>query len=81
MEESWGKDWRREGRVGRWFSACRPLIEKVDSWISCGYSVEAAVQLVEQERGCRSLDKFYKDYVSQKNGGVVIPRKGREVVA
>ena len=75
LEESWGKDWRREGRVGKWFSARKPLIEKVDSWISRGCTVEAAVELVERERGCRSLDKFYKDYVRQKNGGVVVPRK------
>ena len=80
LEESWGKDWRREGRVARWFSARKPLIEKVNSWISRGCSVEAAVELVERERGSRSLDKFYKDYVRQKNGGVVVSRRGREVV-
>jgi hypothetical protein len=73
-----GKDWRREGRVGRWFSARRPLIEKVNVWISRGYSVEAAVELVERERGSRSLDKFYKDYVREKNGGIIVPRRGRE---
>jgi hypothetical protein len=80
LEESWGKGWRREGKVKRWFSARKPLIEKVDGWISRGCLVEAAVELVEQERGGRSLDKFYKDYVRQKNGGVVVPRKGRGVV-
>ena len=63
LEEEWGKEWRREGRVGRWFSARRPLIEKVNGWISRGCLVEAAVELVERERGCRSLNKFYKDYV------------------
>jgi len=65
--------------VGRWFSARRPLIEKVCGWISCGCSAEAAVELVERERGSRSLDKFYKDYVREKNGGVIVPRRGREM--
>ena len=77
LEKDWGKDWRREGKVGRWFSARRPLIEKVYGRISQGCSTEAAVELVERERGSRSLDKFYKDYVRQKNGGVVVPRRGR----
>jgi hypothetical protein len=81
LEKDWGKEWRREGKVGRWFSARRPLIEKVYRWISQGCSAEAAVELVERERGSRSLDKFYKDYVLQKNGGVVVPRRGRAVAA
>jgi hypothetical protein len=63
LEESWGKDQRREGRVKRWFSTRRPLIEKVNGWISRSCSVEAAVELVEQERRGRSLNKFYKDCV------------------
>ena len=49
LEETWGKDWRWEGRVGRWFSAWRPLIEKVCRWILHGCSAEAAVELVEHE--------------------------------
>ena len=77
LEKDWGKDWRREAKVGRWYSSRRPLIEKVYGWISQGYSAEAAVELVERERGSRSLDKFYKDYVRQKNSGVVVPRRGR----
>jgi hypothetical protein len=81
LEKDWGKDWRREARVGRWFSARRPLIEKVHGWISQGCTIEAAVELVERERRSRSLDKFYKDYVRQKNGGVVVPRRGRVVAA
>jgi hypothetical protein len=77
LEKDWGKDWRREAKLGRWFSSRRPLIEKVYGRISQGCSTEAAVELVERERGSRSLDKFYKDYVRQKNGGVVVPRRGR----
>ncbi|KAH8746282.1 transcriptional activator of glycolytic enzymes-domain-containing protein, partial [Hyaloscypha sp. PMI_1271] len=29
LERDWGKDWRREGRVAKWYSARKPLIEKV----------------------------------------------------
>ncbi len=79
LEKDWGKDWRREGTVQRWFSARRPLIEKVYVHVSHGCTVQAAVELVETERGSRSLDKFYKDYVREKNGGVVVPRRGRKV--
>ena len=81
LEKDWGKDWRREARVERWFSAGRHLIEKVHGWISQGCSAEAAVELVKRERESRSLDKFDKDYVRQKNGGVVVPRRGRAVAA
>ena len=79
LEETWGKDWRREGRVGRWFSAQRPLIEKVCRWILRSCSAEAAVELVEHEQGSCSLNKFYKDYVCEKNGSVIVLERGREM--
>jgi hypothetical protein len=77
LEQDWGREWRREGKVGRWYSARKPLVDKVHKWISQGSSIAAAVELVERERGARSLDKFYKDYVRQKNDGVIVPRKRR----
>jgi Centromere DNA-binding protein complex CBF3 subunit, domain 2/Transcriptional activator of glycolytic enzymes len=78
LEEAWGKDWRREGRVAKWYSARRPLVEKVSKWIIQGYSTTAAIERVECERSSRSLDRFYKDYVKEKNKGVVIRRRARE---
>ena len=79
LEKDWGKDWRREGPVGRWFSARRPLIEKVQVHVSQGCTVQAAISLVEMERGSRSLDRFYKDIVRERNCGVVVPRRRRKV--
>ena len=68
-------------RIGRWFSARRPMIEKVERHISQGFYVAAAIDLVERERGARSLDKFYKDHVREKNNGIIVSRRGRKVVA
>ena len=78
LEEAWGRDWRREGRVTKWYSARRPLVEKVYKWIAQGCSATAAIELVERERGSRSLDRFYKDYVREKNSGVVARRRAKE---
>jgi hypothetical protein len=77
LEEAWGRDWRREGRVTKWYSARRPLVEKVYKWIAQGCSATAAIELVERERGSRSLDRFYKDYVREKNSGVVARRRAK----
>ena len=79
LEKDRGKDWRREGPVGRRYSARRPLIEKVQVHVSQGCTVQAAISLVEMERGSRSRDRFYKDIVRKRNGRVVVPRRRRKV--
>ena len=79
LEKDWGKDRRREGPVGRWLSARRPLIEKVQVHVSQGYTVQAAISLIELEGGSCSLNRFYKDIVRERNGGEVVPRRRRKV--
>jgi hypothetical protein len=76
LEAAWGRDWRRPGRLAKWYSGRKPLIEKVGRWIAQGCSATAAVGLVERERGSRSLDRFYKDYVKAKNSRVIARRGG-----
>ena len=41
--------------------------------------MQAAISLVEVERESLSLDRFYKDFVRERNGGVVVPRRRRKV--
>ena len=58
--------------------ACRPLFDKVYSHISPGCIVEAAVEHTETDRRSRSHDLFYKDYIREKNDGVIVPRRSRK---
>lgn len=60
---------------------CRPLVEKVYSHISPGCTVESAIEHAETDQRSRSHDLFYKDYIREKNDGVILPRRRKQAVA